>query len=755
MARWEDQILIGTRADQPDADTVPEGTLYAVTDESLIERSNAVTWDLYGASGSGGGGSGPALSAGTQLASTGTVVFSDSNGVTFGMAGSTRVTASIDRSVSLYAVGNTTQSSTGTAPASSIQFRGAGIASVGVTGGSVVVSVPAGGASMNFSAGTTSNDLAAVVFSNSNGVSFGLNGSTITGSVATSLTNLRISAGTTSNLLSAVTFSNANGVSFGLNASTITATVKTDYLTTAMASNRGSDFVAATAAFAGTNASGTIASNGISVSVAAPGAANINISAGTTSNNLTALTFSNANGVSFGLDGSTLTATVQTNYLTTAALSGDTTKYVQAWELTGNTSGTTSSLQGTKIYFQGGNSLTVSGSSNTVVFSVGNYLTTAMASNRGSDFVAATAGFNGTNASGTLASNSWSVSVAAQTNQTIGAYMSSNTTSSVSSGTLDARSMTFRGAGVASVGYSAGEVVISVPAGGGGITNINVSAGTTSQNLSNFVLSNSNNVSFGLNGSTITATASGPVTLSTYDVVSPYGQSTNVVSWNGSNNSAVQVISLMPFVLPEYVSVGVLNIYGSMNFSVNGANSGRQSAGMRMGLFTLNASTLSLLLSRSFSWGVTYNNSSISVNQPTSTDYTGYATGDTNSAGSNISSGYTGGKIIGWPINSLLTPGNYWLGMFATNITSSNSVGVLFSFMGAVVNTLQTALAPMGSYSSDYTTGMSPYGGRWNQMGVWTTNAPNATTAMPGTIDLANVYASAMSLVPVVRLWST
>jgi hypothetical protein len=45
------------------------------------------------------------------------------------------------------------------------------------------------------------------------------------------------------------------------------------WITTAMASNRGTDFVAASAAFAGTNASGTIASNGISVSVAAPGGA--------------------------------------------------------------------------------------------------------------------------------------------------------------------------------------------------------------------------------------------------------------------------------------------------------------------------------------------------------------------------------------------------------------------------------------------------------------------------------------------------
>ena len=42
------------------------------------------------------------------------------------------------------------------------------------------------------------------------------------------------------------------------------------------------------------------------------------MSAGTTSNNLTNFVFANSNGVSFGLNGSTVTATVATNYLTTA-----------------------------------------------------------------------------------------------------------------------------------------------------------------------------------------------------------------------------------------------------------------------------------------------------------------------------------------------------------------------------------------------------------------------------------------------------
>lgn len=78
---------------------------------------------------------------------------------------------------------------------------------------------------------------------------------------------LFVSAGASSASLSALTFSNASGVSFGLSAGTLTGTVQTNYLTTAMASNRGSDFVQAAAVFNGTNASGTIASNALSISV--------------------------------------------------------------------------------------------------------------------------------------------------------------------------------------------------------------------------------------------------------------------------------------------------------------------------------------------------------------------------------------------------------------------------------------------------------------------------------------------------------
>lgn len=246
---------------------------------------------------------------------------------------------------------------------------------------------------INVSAGLTSQNLSALTFSNSNGVSFGLNGSVITGTVATNyqsqgayLTTAALSqdsskyAGTNGAITGGSITVNTSGVSVNLPA----------YLTTAMASNRGSDFVQASANFFGTNASATIASNAISISVGAGGQTNQTVGLYASSN----------------------------TYLTSSGT-------VDARSLT----------------FRGDKSITVGVSNGEVAFSVGAYLTTAMASNRGSDFVQATAAFHGTNASGTIASNDISVSVAAQTVQTqnmVAVSLSGNTAgvlALVSSGT--------------------------------------------------------------------------------------------------------------------------------------------------------------------------------------------------------------------------------------------------------------------------------------------------------------------------------
>jgi len=111
--------------------------------------------------------------SGTSVVGTGTVQFANSNGVTFGLNGST-MTASV-------------------ASGPSIQGSGTNVVNAGT-----------------------------VQFANSNGVTFGLNGSTMTASVSVA-PNITFSAGTASIATGSVVFANSNGISFGLTSNTITA----------------------------------------------------------------------------------------------------------------------------------------------------------------------------------------------------------------------------------------------------------------------------------------------------------------------------------------------------------------------------------------------------------------------------------------------------------------------------------------------------------------------------------------------------
>jgi hypothetical protein len=287
-----------------------------------------------------------------------------------------------------------------------------------------------------------------------------------------------ISAGTQQVSSGSLIFSNSNGVSFGINGNTLTASAAgggggafTGGMSTFGNTLGNTGLVTGQLVLVGTNnitLSGS--TNGGSMTISFSGGAGAAgntgyISAGTLTASLGTVVFSNSGGVSFGINGQTVTATVATNYLTTADLSQNSSKYIQAWDLTGNTAGTTSSAQGTALWLSGGNSITVSGNSNTIVFSVGNYLTTADLSQNSSKY----AGINGAITGGSITVNTSGVSVA------LPAYL---TTAMQSNATT--------------------------------ISNINVSAGTTSQNLSALVFSNSNNFSFGLNGSTITGSYTVP-----------------------------------------------------------------------------------------------------------------------------------------------------------------------------------------------------------------------------------------------------
>jgi hypothetical protein len=95
-----------------------------------------------------GAGGGVAIGDGAANITNGTAVFSDLNGVSFGVNGSTMtasVAAQSNQTMGFTATGNTTYNSTGTFDARSIIVQGDGAVSVGLSNGSLVISANAGG----------------------------------------------------------------------------------------------------------------------------------------------------------------------------------------------------------------------------------------------------------------------------------------------------------------------------------------------------------------------------------------------------------------------------------------------------------------------------------------------------------------------------------------------------------------------------------------------------------------------------------
>lgn len=304
----------------------------------VLRSDGAGGWWIVGQSSADASNALVAISAGTNVISSGTAVFSNSNGVTFGANTAGVVTGSVSTGIGLTAPGSTTT-------VTGLAFSNANNMSWTIGAGTGVVGLPfvnfrAGGPGnssalsflqfsdsngVSFGLSTTTNNrgtitmsMSSLSFSNANNVTFGIAGSTITASasIASSLTAIRLSAGTTSNLLSQFTLSNSNNVSFGLNASVVTASVTVAStqasinLSAGTTSNLASAFTFANlnGISFGLNASTITASYTVPSIVGLLSA--INVSAGTTSNNLSALTFSNLNGVTFGLNGSVVTASV-------------------------------------------------------------------------------------------------------------------------------------------------------------------------------------------------------------------------------------------------------------------------------------------------------------------------------------------------------------------------------------------------------------------------------------------------------------
>lgn len=534
----------------------------------------------------------------------------------------------------------------------------------------------------------------------SNGLLQGYNGTTWVqygsggggGGVAISASGSSASSGT-------VVFSNSNGVSFGMSGSTVTASV-------AAGPSAGIGGIGASTQ---TATSGTVvfsASNGLSFGLS--GSSQItgshdgfrSVSAGTTHALGPSLSLANSNGLSFGVSGSTVTASY------TVPSTGGLISAV-------NLSAGTASSSLTNL---------VLSNSNGVSFGLGT----------GSVVTASVAA--GATATGNLGG------IAANGSTATSGTVSFSNSNGISFG-LNGQTMT---------------ASYTVPSTAGLLSAVNLSAGTTSANASAFVFSNGGNVTFGLNGSIITASApsgGGGVTLSSYEPM-PFVANTGTAVWSPTLNITAPM-GLFPLQLNNAVAAELMGVVVSMSFVTGGASTFRETNSIFWGLYTrptgASSTQLNLLQSASLSYAVTYSNSTISVSQVTTTNVgPTYGYGQTTSAGLNISSAYTGLKLLNLNLGSTLTVGQYWLGLHHVKNTTGLNNGIRLSFYGSL-HTL-ASLAPMGSFSSLYSTGTNVAGGLGGNLYLGLGSYSLAgLTSLPSTISLSQVTQANMNFFPYLR----
>lgn len=466
----------------------------------------------------------------------------------------------------------------------------------------------------------SSATVARLAFTNLNGVTLSLSTGaagqhTIVGShnALTSQSNQNVTAGNGGFAFQTLSFSNVNGVSFGTSAgSAITASVAAQtnqtggiYVTAqSTGQSSSSTYDVRTLSFVPDGIISAGWSNG-SFRVSAT-QSNQNVTAGNGGFAFQTLSFSNANGVSFGTSaGSAITASHTVPVVSNAIQS--------VGSATG--SGTNTSRFAADDHVHAG------------VFSMGVSNVGNSAGDTRVDvgrFVLA-GGANITLSQATAANalNTISIVAGAGGGETrLTAYAQSNTTQSTS-GTIPLSSLNFHGAGIASVGVSNGSVIISVPAGGGGgdggvfagvSTGGNTAGSTGTVSTGNFVLVGSNGIT--LSQSTGAAGSAATVSIIGVAPLSRFWNGAPIHTGAGQSNSLVSVV---PFSVggPGYVAS---NLRVAQSWSVAtaaNASTAYVDASISAVLYSRNGSTLSSILSGSASYTKTWSsNATGSVSGP-------------------------------------------------------------------------------------------------------------------------------------------
>jgi hypothetical protein len=412
----------------------------------------------------------------------------------------------------------------------------------------------------------------------------------------------------------------------------------------------------------------------------------VNFSAGTTSSNVSAITFSNSNNVSFGMNGATITASFNADAEAIGAIAAGTQTATSGTVVYSNSNNITFGMSGssqiTASYNFNLSAGTTSNNLNAVTFSNSNNVSFGLNGSVVTASVNADALAIGAIAAGTQTATSGTVVYSNSNNITFGMSGSSQITASynfnLSAGTTsnNLNAVTFSNSNGISFGLNGSTLTASIAT---SLTNINVSAGTTSNNLSAITFSNSNNVSFGLNGSTITASfnadaqAIGAIAAGTQTATS------GTVVYSNSNNITFGMSGSSQITASYNFNISAGTTSNNLN-AVTFSNSNGVSFGLNGS--TITASIATAQGSVNFSAGTTSNN----------------LTAVTFSNSNNVSFGLNGSTITASvTVASTQASINVSAGTTSNNVsalTFSNSGGISFGLNGSVLT------AGMGGLSS-------------------------------------------------------
>lgn len=697
---------------------------FAGTNISGTISSNGISLSV--APGGGGADGYNILAAGTQTANTtGTVLFSNSNGITFGMSNSSIITASHNGITSQTVQPVAVSGSNGSFQFSTLTLGNLNGLSFYSSNGSIVGSytVPSvTNSSATISAGTTSGTLGNLVFSNSNGVSFGLNNGTITATVKTdyltSQSNQAFSADASSTFQTLV-FQDSNGVSFSNNAGSLRVTHGLQY----------------------TSNTSNITSNALHTT-----SPRINVSAGTTSNNMSAITFSNANNFSFGLNGSVITASYTVPTVTNSSLTmqagastlssvsrvafgdangisfgastsnnGSITITASHNALTSQSNQAVSANNGSYAFqtlsFSNANGISFGTSAGSAITASHNALTTARASNDGIGLNTAQSNvtwtvnssglsldargyagtgstFNGTNVSGSITLNSNGLRL----DLSAGAGGGVTPVASASNGSFSFTTLAFSNANNVTFGTSAGSIITASVAPPGAAAENNWfnllganTAGNTTASGSTIGLSGINLTLSGTNGSAINISApatsslvgAGNISISTNgSTISISGSQQTLSNWEvfpQGNNSTFSSMGQNSLYIQK---LNPENNYAFNNFElrasgsfVSSSNSQVVAHSISYGLYSLNAGTWSSIATSLMAMSASFNSSTaygITMSQ-------GAGSYTVTSNNSNLASYLSGFKHFYLPFTSTITAGGQYA--FAFAVSSASTVG--------------------------------------------------------------------------------